>query len=120
MKLNFIYSIYKVTLLYFITSRNIGGGHKRLYRKVDFKRNKLGVYAKVYSVEYDPNRNARIALLHYQDGEKRYILHPRGLFVGDTVISDFDIPIKIGNSLPLNKIPLGTDVHNIEFRVWVG
>lgn len=99
-----------------ITSRNLGGGHKRLYRKVDFKRNKLGILAKVYSVEYDPNRNARIALLHYQDGEKRYILHPRGLSVGDKVISDFDIPIKVGNSLPLNKIPLGTDVHNIEFR----
>lgn len=103
-----------------ITSRNLGGGHKRLYRKVDFKRNKLGVLARVHSIEYDPNRNSRIVLLHYQDGEKRYILHPKGLLVGDIVSSDFDIPIKTGNSLPLNRIPLGTDVHNVEFRVWVG
>jgi large subunit ribosomal protein L2 len=99
-----------------ITSRNIGGGHKRLYRKIDFKRDKLGVEAKVFAIEYDPNRNARIALLHYSDGEKRYILHPRNLFVGDTVVSDFDAAIKVGNALPLNKIPLGTDVHNVEFR----
>lgn len=99
-----------------ITSRNIGGGHKRLYRKIDFKRNKWGVSAKVFSIEYDPNRNARIALLFYNDGEKRYIIHPRGLSVGELIISDFDVPIKIGNALPLSKIPLGTFVHNVEFR----
>lgn len=104
----------------FITSRNLGGGHKRLYRQIDFKRNKFGVSAVVYAIEYDPNRNARIALLHYQDGEKRYILHPRGLNVGDVIISDFDSPIKLANALPLSKIPLGTEVHNVEFRVWAG
>lgn len=100
-----------------ITSRNIGGGHKKLYRQIDFKRNKLGIYGKVYSIEYDPFRNCRIALVFYSDGEKRYILHPFGLNIGDKVISDFEVSIKIGNALPLNKIPLGTDVHNIEFRV---
>nr|YP_009145415.1 ribosomal protein L2 [Cryptoglena skujai]AKL39040.1 ribosomal protein L2 [Cryptoglena skujai] len=99
-----------------ITSRNLGGGHKRLYRQIDFKRNKLGISAKVVCIEYDPNRNSRIVLLHYKDGEKRYILHPNDLNVGDEVISDFDIPIKVGNALPLNKIPLGTDIHNVEFR----
>lgn len=108
---------FKATLLKFITSRNLGGGHKRLYRKIDFKRNKWGVSGKVFSIEYDPNRNARIALIFYSDGEKRYILHPRNLLVGDTVISDFDASIKVGNALPLNKIPLGTYVHNVEFRV---
>lgn len=112
-----MYGIFKVSLLTFITSRNRGGGHKRLYRQVDFKRNKLGFSAKVFSVEYDPNRNARIALLHYTDGEKRYILHPRNLVVGDTVISDFNVSINVGNALPLSKIPLGTNVHNVEFRV---
>lgn len=100
-----------------ITSRNLGGGHKQLYRQIDFKRNKLGISAKVVCVEYDPNRNSRIVLLYYIDGEKRYILHPNDLSVGDEVISDFDVPIKVGNALPLNKIPLGTDIHNIEFRV---
>ncbi len=100
-----------------ITSRNLGGGHKKLYRLIDFKRSKLGVVAKVHSIEYDPNRNSRIVLLHYSDGEKRYILHPIGLSVGDDVISDFDVPIKVGNSLPLSKIPLGTNVHNVEFQV---
>nr|AST09079.1 ribosomal protein L2 [Eutreptiella pomquetensis] len=99
-----------------ITSRHRGGGHKRLYRQIDFKRNKLGVLAKVYSVEYDPNRNARIALLHYEDGEKRYILQPNGLSVGDKVISNFDVPIQIGNAAPLKNIPLGTEVHNIELQ----
>lgn len=98
----------------------MGGGHKRLYRKVDFKRDKLGISAIVYSVEYDPNRNARIALLHYKDGEKRYILHPVSLNVGDVVISDFEASIKVGNALSLNRIPLGTEVHNVEFRVWAG
>lgn len=102
----------------FITSRNIGGGHKRLYRKIDFKRNKLGISAYVHSIEYDPNRNARIALLFYKDGEKRYILHPKDLSLGTTLLSDFDVPIKLGNALPLVKIPLGTNVHNVEFRVW--
>lgn len=100
-----------------ITSRNRGGGHKRLYRKIDFKRNKLGLTATVSSVEYDPNRNARIALLFYIDGEKRYILHCYGLSVGDKVISDFNAVISIGNALPLSKIPLGTEIHNVEFRV---
>nr|YP_010700383.1 ribosomal protein L2 [Phacus arnoldii]WCH63583.1 ribosomal protein L2 [Phacus arnoldii] len=99
----------------FITKRHSGGGHKRLYRLIDFKRNKIGIMAKVVSIEYDPNRNARIALLHYSDGEKRYMLHPVGLTIGDNVISDFDIPIKLGNSLPLGRIPLGTDIHNVEF-----
>lgn len=115
-----MYSIFEGSLSLFITSRNLGGGHKRLYRKIDFKRNKYGTLAVVYSIEYDPNRSARISLLHYQDGEKRYILHPRYLGVGDTVISDFEVPIKLGNALPLNKIPLGTEVHNVEFRVWAG
>lgn len=86
-------------LLNFITSRNRGGGHKRLYRKIDFKRDKLGVMSTVFSVEYDPNRNARIVLLVYFDGEKRYILHCFGLSVGNSVISDFDAPIVVGNSL---------------------
>lgn len=97
-----------------ITSRNRGGGHKRLYRRIDFKRNKLASPAEVISIEYDPNRNSRIALVSYQDGEKRYILHPYGLSIGDFVISDFDGPIKTGNSFPLSKIPLGTDIHNVE------
>lgn len=88
-------------LLVFITSRNRGGGHKRLYRKIDFKRDKLGVISTVFSVEYDPNRNARIVLLVYRDGEKRYILHCFGLTIGSSVISDFDAPIVIGNSLRL-------------------
>lgn len=106
-----------VFLSLFITSKNLGGGHKKLYRRIDFKRDKLGISGKVFAIEYDPNRNARIALIFYSDGEKRYILSPYDLKIGDTVCSDFDIAIKIGNSLPLNKIPLGTDVHNIEFRV---
>lgn len=88
-----------------------------MYRKIDFKRNKLGISAIVHSIEYDPNRNARIALLHYKNGEKRYILHPKNLSVGDNLISDFEAPIKLGNALPLSKIPLGTEVHNVEFRV---
>lgn len=88
-----------------------------MYRKIDFKRNKLGCFGKAVSIEYDPNRNSRIVLVHYQDGEKRYVIHARGLNVGDFIISDFDVPIKIGNALPLSKIPLGTFVHNVEFRV---
>jgi large subunit ribosomal protein L2 len=99
-----------------ITCRHRGGGHKRLYRIIDFHRNKINVPAKVAAIEYDPNRNARIALLHYQDGEKRYILHPGALTVGSTVMSGPDSPLEIGNALPLYKIPLGTDVHNVELQ----
>ena len=99
-----------------ITSRHRGGGHKRKYRIIDFKRNKLGVPAKVAAIEYDPNRSARIALLHYLDGEKRYILAPLGLKTGDRVISDEVTDVKPGNSMPLKNIPLGTLVHNIEMR----
>jgi large subunit ribosomal protein L2 len=97
-----------------ITCRHRGGGHKKLYRLVDFKRDKHNVPAKVVSIEYDPNRNARIALLHYQDGEKRYIIHPVDLKVGATVLSGPESPIEVGNALPLHKMPLGTKVHNIE------
>lgn len=97
-----------------ITSRRRGGGHKRLYRVIDFRRDKHSVPAKVVAIEYDPNRNARIALLYYRDGEKRYILHPAGLAVGTTVVSGPDAPIETGNALPLSNIPLGTSVHNIE------
>lgn len=97
----------------------MGGGHKRLYRKVDFKRNKLAISAKVIRIEYDPNRNANIALLYYFDGEKRYILHPKGLLVDEIIISDFEADIKIGNSLPLERIPLNTFIHNVEFQFLV-
>nr|YP_010386045.1 ribosomal protein L2 [Pterothamnion plumula]UPO65115.1 ribosomal protein L2 [Pterothamnion plumula] len=99
-----------------ITSRHKGGGHKKRYRIIDFKRNKLNISGKVASIEYDPNRNARIALLHYQDGEKRYILHPRSLQVGTDIISGPNAPIEVGNALPLANIPLGTAVHNIELK----
>ncbi|CAA9584976.1 LSU ribosomal protein L2p (L8e) [uncultured Synechococcales cyanobacterium] len=97
-----------------ITSRRRGGGHKRRYRLVDFHRNKYNIVGKVATIEYDPNRNARIALINYQDGEKRYILHPRNLAVGTLISSGPDSAIEVGNSLPLSKIPLGTGVHNIE------
>jgi len=97
-----------------ITIRHRGGGHKRKYRIIDFQRNKFNIEAIVSSIEYDPNRNARIALLHYKDGEKRYILHPNNLKVGDTVISGPDSALSIGNALPLSDIPLGTSVHNLE------
>jgi large subunit ribosomal protein L2 len=100
-----------------ITSRFRGGGHKRRFRLIDFKRNKIGVPAKVASVEYDPNRTARIALLHYSDGEKRYILCPDGLKVGDTVLSSRNADIKPGNNLPLRFVPLGTTIHNIELKI---
>lgn len=103
-----------------ITARHRGGGHKRHYRVIDFKRDKIGIPAKVASIEYDPNRSARIALLHYTDGEKRYILAPLHLAVGDSVISDLDADIKPGNTLPLSKIPLGTHIHNIELKVGKG
>lgn len=99
-----------------ITCQQRGGGHKRVYRQIDFKRNKYGLPAKVFSIEYDPNRNARIALLHYQDGEKRYIIHPHGLLVGENILSAVEAPIKIGNSLPLRNMPLGTEIHNIELQ----
>ncbi|MCG8584859.1 MAG: 50S ribosomal protein L2 [Pirellulales bacterium] len=99
-----------------ITSRHRGGGHKKAYRLIDFRRNKDGVPAKVNSVEYDPNRTCRIALLHYVDGEKRYILAPEGLKAGDQVISGEESPPEVGNCLPLKKIPLGSDVHNIELQ----
>lgn len=97
-----------------ITCRHRGGGHKRLYRVIDFRRDKHNIPAKVAEIEYDPNRNARIALLHYQDGEKRYILHPVGLKVGTYIVSGPDSPIEVGNALPLEKMPLGTVVHNVE------
>ena len=97
-----------------ITSRHRGGGHKRRYRIIDFKRNKQGIPAKVFSIEYDPNRSARIALLHYVDGEKRYILAPNGLKVGDLVMSGPEAEIRVGNALPLGNIPTGTVIHNIE------
>jgi len=97
-----------------ITVRHRGGGHKRKYRVIDFKRNKDGIPAKVASIEYDPNRSARIALLHYADGEKRYILAPIGLKVGQVIESGPDSDIKVGNALPLRNIPLGTMIHNLE------
>jgi len=103
-----------------ITSRHRGGGHKRHYRVIDFKRDKIGIPAKVASIEYDPNRSARIALLHYVDGEKRYILAPVNLNVGDFVESSSDADIKPGNTLPLSNIPLGTQIHNIELRFGKG
>jgi large subunit ribosomal protein L2 len=99
-----------------ITCRHRGGGHKRLLREVDFRRDKIGMPAKVTTVEYDPNRNARIALVRYEDGEKRYILQPRGLQVGDVILSDLQAPILVGNALPLRNIPLGAQVHNVEFQ----
>jgi large subunit ribosomal protein L2 len=97
-----------------------GGGHKRRYRIIDFRREKEGITAKVVAVEYDPNRSARIALLHYQDGEKRYILAPVGLAVGDIIMAGQDADIKPGNTLPLSHIPLGTMIHNIELKVGKG
>lgn len=97
-----------------ITIRHKGGGHKRRYRLIDFKRNKYDIEGHVLSIEYDPNRNANISLINYKDGEKRYILHPENLKVGDIVSSGEKASIQIGNSLPLNNIPLGTDVHNVE------
>ena len=99
-----------------ITCRHIGGGHKRRYRLIDFKRNKDGIVGKVATIEYDPNRSANIALINYADGEKRYILAPKGLEVGMTVISGENVDIKIGNTLPLANIPEGTLVHNLELK----
>lgn len=99
-----------------IAMRRRGGGHKRRYRVIDFKRNKVGMPAVVEHIEYDPNRSARIALVKFEDGEKRYILHPKGLSVGDTVVSGPGTDVRIGNALPLREMPLGTDVHNIELK----
>ncbi len=103
-----------------ITVRHRGGGHKRLYRIIDFKRDKDGIPAKVAAIEYDPNRSANIALLHYLDGEKRYILAPNDLKVGDMVVSGRGVEIRVGNALPLKDIPLGTYVHNIELKPGAG
>ncbi|MGA1309904.1 MAG: 50S ribosomal protein L2, partial [Gemmatimonadaceae bacterium] len=99
-----------------ISMRRLGGGHKRKYRIIDFKRNKFGQVATVEHIEYDPNRSARIALVVYGDGEKRYILHPKGLAVGDTVVSGKGADIRTGNALPLREVPLGTAVHNVELK----
>ncbi|MBI5167391.1 MAG: 50S ribosomal protein L2 [candidate division NC10 bacterium] len=99
-----------------ITCRHRGGGHKRIYRLIDYKREKAGVPARVASIEYDPNRSARIALLRYADGEKRYIIAPLGLSVGDVVSSGPEAEIKVGNALPLSQIPLGVIIHNIELK----
>ena len=99
-----------------ITTRRRGGGHKRRYRLIDFKRDKIGVPGRVAEIEYDPNRSSNIALIFYEDGEKRYILHPRGLQVGDTVESGEQADIRVGNCLPLWRIPLGTTVHNVELK----
>ncbi len=103
-----------------ITAKHRGGGHKRHYRLIDFKRDKIGIPARVAAIEYDPNRSARIALLHYADGEKRYILAPVGLKVSDIVESGPEADIKPGNTLPLSHIPLGTQIHNIEMRLGKG
>ncbi len=99
-----------------ISMRRLGGGHKRKYRIIDFKRNKHGVTATVEHIEYDPNRSARIALIEYTDGEKRYILHPKGLAVGDKIVSGKGSDVRTGNALPLREVPLGTAVHNVELK----
>jgi large subunit ribosomal protein L2 len=103
-----------------IAVRFRGGGHKRRYREIDFRREKHGVPAKVAAIEYDPNRSARIALLHYADGEKRYILWPVGLAVGQEVMSGEQAPVNVGNAMPLRKLPLGTTIHNIELKIGKG
>jgi large subunit ribosomal protein L2 len=103
-----------------LTVRHQGSGHKRLYRVIDWKRDKPGVPARIATVEYDPNRSARIGLLHYADGDKRYMLLPHGLRVGDSVIAGPDVEARVGNALPLSRIPLGTQIHNIELRAGRG
>jgi len=103
-----------------VTAFQRGGGHKRRYRRIDFKRDKLGIPARVATIEYDPNRSGRIALLVYADGEKRYILWPNGLKVGDTVVAGEDAAFNVGNALPLGAIPLGTLVHNVELQLGRG
>nr|YP_009450127.1 ribosomal protein L2 [Burmannia oblonga]YP_009450130.1 ribosomal protein L2 [Burmannia oblonga]ANK36324.1 ribosomal protein L2 [Burmannia oblonga]ANK36327.1 ribosomal protein L2 [Burmannia oblonga] len=97
-----------------ITTRHRGGGHKRLYRKIDFRRNEKDISGRIVTIEYDPNRNAYICLIHYGDGDKRYILHPRGTRIGDTIVSGTEVPISMGNALPLTGMPLGMAIHNIE------
>ncbi len=99
-----------------ITVRHRGGGHKRRYRIIDFKRNKINIPAKVHSIQYDPNRTSSIALLHYADGEKRYIISPSGLKVNEEIVNGPEADIKVGNTLPLSKIPLGTFIHNVELK----
>jgi len=99
-----------------VTAYHRGGGHKRAYRRIDFKRNKYDIPARVATIEYDPNRSARIALLHYADGEKRYIIAPDGLTVGTTLVSGEEVEIRVGNSMPLSRVPLGSVVHNVEMR----
>lgn len=103
-----------------LTLRHRGGGHKRMYRVIDFKRDKDNIPAKVATIEYDPNRTANIALLHYVDGAKRYILAPEGIKVGDMIVSGVDADIQVGNALPLANIPVGTLVHNVEMKVGCG
>nr|ADD30233.1 ribosomal protein L2 [Gonopterodendron arboreum]AEK71695.1 ribosomal protein L2 [Gonopterodendron arboreum] len=103
-----------------ITVRHRGGGHKRLYRKIDFRRKEKDIYGRIVTIEYDPNRNAYICLIHYGDGEKRYILHPRGAIIGDTIVSGTEVPIQMGNALPLTEMPLGTAIHNIEITFGKG
>nr|AKZ23483.1 ribosomal protein L2 [Campanula rotundifolia] len=103
-----------------ITAGHRGGGHKRLYRKIDFQRNEKGIDGRIITIEYDPNRNAYICLIHYGDGEKRYILHPRGAIIGDTIVSGTEVPIKMGNALPLTNMPVGTSIHNIEIALGKG
>nr|YP_010023953.1 ribosomal protein L2 [Uncaria rhynchophylla]QOP63300.1 ribosomal protein L2 [Uncaria rhynchophylla] len=116
-----------------ITAGHRGGGHKRLYRKIDFRRNEKDIYGRIVTIEYDPNRNAYICLIHYGDGEKGYILHPRGAIIGDTIVSGTEVPIKMGNALPLSGVlidqkeeststdmPLGTAIHNIEITLGKG
>ena len=103
-----------------ITTRHIGGGHKQKYRVIDYKRNKVGVVGTVSSIEYDPNRNVRISLVIYADGDKRYILTPENLKVGDKVVAGPDVEIKVGNALPMENIPLGTIIHNIELTPGCG
>src|SRR5437879_10291632 len=103
-----------------ITTRHQGGGYRKIYRKIDFRRDKVGVAGKVATIEYDPNRSARIALIHYKDGEKRYILAPLGLKVGDPIESGPEAPVRIGNAIPLEHIPVGSTVHNIELTLGRG
>ena len=103
-----------------IAMRRRGGGHKRMYRKIDFRRERFGIVATVKEIEYDPNRSARIALVEYGDGEKRYILHPKGLKVGDTVVSGPGSDVRTGNAMPLREVPLGTSVHNVELKIGKG
>jgi large subunit ribosomal protein L2 len=103
-----------------IAMRRIGGGHKKMYRRIDFRRDKHGMPAVVAHIEYDPNRSARIALVAYADGEKRYILHPKGLKQGDTVVAGSGSDVRTGNAMPLKEVPLGTSVHNIELKIGKG